>query len=53
VKKYIVPITAITAIVILEIVAVINGINGAALLSGTAIVAGIAGYTVGNVTKTK
>jgi len=50
-KKYIVPMTAIIAIVILEIVAIINDINGAALSGGTAIVAGIAGYTVGTIKK--
>jgi len=52
-KKYIVSLTAIIAIVILEIIAIFHGINGAALAGGIAIVAGIAGYSVGNVNKSK
>jgi len=46
-KKYIIPVTAIISITILELIAVSHGIDGAALAGGTAIVAGIAGYTVG------
>jgi len=52
-KKYIVPITAITTILILETLAILNGVNGATLAGTIAIVAGIGGYTVGNVKKSK
>ena len=52
-KKYIVPVSAIAAILILELAAIFNGVNGATLAGTIAIVAGIGGYTVGSVRKSK
>lgn len=52
-KKYSVPIAAIIAILVLETLAIFNGVNGATLAGTIAIVAGIGGYTVGNVRKSK
>lgn len=45
--KYVIPITAILSITALAITAMLNGINGAALLSASSLIAGIAGYTIG------
>ena len=48
--KAAITITAILSIAVLEAVALYRGIDGAALASVIAVLAGLAGYTVGNKT---
>jgi len=45
-NKIIVPCVAIVTLGVLETVALCNGIDGALFMSATALIAGIAGYTV-------